>query len=96
MFILHAIDVNNQQYRASCDPYGVPTLLTSHDPVLAEDYIGIVKNKCRALECEAVVFLLVRPILFNIPFEPHRYTKCITHIAMRRPKRAFRVTEPIE
>src|ERR1700722_13122932 len=58
MFILHAIDVNNQQPRAGCGPYAVPPLLAGHDAVLAENCIGIVENKCCALECEAVVFLL--------------------------------------
>jgi hypothetical protein len=24
------------------------------------------------------VLLLVDPVLFTVPFEPHRYTKCIT------------------
>src|ERR1700689_4360035 len=57
MFILHAIDVSNQQHGAGCDSDGVPPLLTGHDAVFAEDYVGIVENKCRTLECEAIVFL---------------------------------------
>src|SRR5271165_2440911 len=59
MFILQAIDVDNQQQRAGRTSYGVPPLFARHDAVLAEDCVGIVEHKSRALETEAGVFLFV-------------------------------------
>src|ERR1700722_16883176 len=43
MFILHAIDVNNQQHRAGGGSYGVPPLLAGHDAVLAKIVLGSLK-----------------------------------------------------
>ena len=74
MFILQAIDVDNQQHRARRHSYGVPPLFAGHYAVLAEDCMGIVEHKGRALETKAVVFLFVDPVLFGVPLKPHRYT----------------------
>jgi len=76
--ILHAIRVDNQQERVCRHSYGVPPLFARHDAVLAEHCMRIVEHTGRALETEAVVFLFVDPVLFGVPFKPHRYTKCIT------------------
>ncbi len=65
-------------FDTGCGSYGVPPPFACHDPVVAENCVGIVENKRGGLEREAVVLLLVDPVLFTVPFEPHRYTKCIT------------------
>ena len=76
--MLHAIYVNDQHHGPLSGSYGVPPLFATHDAVLAEDYMGIVKNVCRTLERDATVIQLVDPVLFAVPFKSHRYTKCIT------------------
>jgi hypothetical protein len=38
-----------------------------------------VKNTRSRLKRQAVVLAPVDPVLFIVPFKPHRYTKCITH-----------------
>jgi hypothetical protein len=43
----------------------VPPLFATHDAVLAEDYMGIVKNVCRTLERDATVIQLVDPVSFR-------------------------------
>jgi len=67
IFVLQAIDVDNQQQRAGRPSYGVPPLFARYDAVLAEDCMGIVEYKSRALKTEAVVFLFVDPVLFSRP-----------------------------
>src|SRR5260221_13095555 len=67
--ILHAIDVDDQQHRPLRGSNGVPPLFATHDAILAEDYVGIVKNECRTLERDATVIQLVDPVLLAVPFE---------------------------
>src|ERR1035437_3182508 len=78
MFILQAITWTTN----STAPVAIPMACHRCSPatiaVLAEDCMGIVEHKGRALETEAVVFLFVDPVLFGVPFKPHRYTQCIT------------------
>ena len=57
----------------------MPPLFPLRDAVPPENCEGIVKNQCSRLKRQAVVLLLVDPVLLIVPFEPHRYTKCITH-----------------
>jgi hypothetical protein len=57
----------------------VPPLFALCDPVFSETCEGIVKNKRSRLKRQTVVLPLVDPVLFIVPFKPHRYTKCITH-----------------
>ena len=57
----------------------MPPLFALHDAIFAENCKGIVENKGGRLKREAVVLPLVDPVLFIVPFKPHRYTKCITH-----------------
>ena len=78
IFILHAIDVDDQQHRGGRGSNGVPPLFARHDAVLAKNCVRIVENERGGVEREAVVLLLVDPALFTIPLKPHRYTKCIT------------------
>jgi hypothetical protein len=63
IFILHAIYVDNQQHRPLYGSNGVPPLFAGHDAFLAEDYLGIVENECRAFESDATVLLLVDAVL---------------------------------
>src|ERR1035438_3328252 len=56
-------------------------MFASHDAILAEHCLGIVENQCRNLERDATVLTLVDPVLFAVPFEPQRYTNCITFTA---------------
>jgi hypothetical protein len=56
ILILHAIDVDNQQHRAGCGSYGVPPLFACHDPVLAENCVGIVENKRGRLDARPSCF----------------------------------------
>ncbi len=70
--------MNNQQYGARSGSYGVPPLFALCDAVFSENCKGIVKNKRSRLKRQTVVLPLVDPVLFIVPFEPHRYTKCIT------------------
>jgi hypothetical protein len=70
--------MNNQQHGARSGSYGMPPLFALRGAVFSENYKGIVKNKRSRLECQAVVFPLVDPVLFIGPLKPHRYTKCIT------------------
>src|ERR1019366_4475292 len=81
IFILHAIYVHDQQQRPLYGSNGMPPLFASHDAILAEHCLGIVENQCRNLERDATVLTLVDPVLFAVPFEPHRYTNCITFTA---------------
>ena len=78
MFIFYSIDVDHQQQRTGRHSYGMPPLFALHLAVLKEYGIGIVENKRRAVEGEAAVLFLVDPVFLTVPFEPHRYTKCIT------------------
>jgi hypothetical protein len=64
MFILQTIDVDNQQQRACRHSYGRATAVRPPRWVLAEDCVGIVEHKRRALETEAAVFLFVDPVPF--------------------------------
>jgi len=73
--------MNNQQHGARSGSYGVPPLFALCDAVFSENGKGIVKNKRSRLKRQAVVLPLVDPVLFIVPFKPHRYTKCITHEA---------------
>src|SRR5260370_26447568 len=73
IFILHAVYVDNQQHSARRGTDGVPPLLAIHDAVLAQNFAGIVENKRRALEREAVVLLQVDAVLFTIPVTLHCY-----------------------
>jgi hypothetical protein len=60
----------------------MPSLFALCNALFPENGKGIVKNKRSRPERQAIVLPLIDPVLFIVPFEPHRYTKCITYKAM--------------
>src|SRR5450759_4060950 len=75
---------------------GVPPLFASHDAILAEDCVGIVGNQRRSFERDATVLQLVDPVLFAVPFKPHRHTKCITFTLGSQRRHLRTVDAPIK
>ena len=78
--------MDNQQHRAQNRSNSMPPLFALNNSVPAEDCKRIVENKGRRFEREAFVLPLVDPVLFIVPLEPHRYTKCITRLDLRRDR----------
>jgi len=60
--------VDDQQHGLLDGPNGVPSLLASHDAILAENCVRIIKNECCGLERDAAMLQSVDPVLFAIPF----------------------------
>jgi len=77
----------------------MPPLLAIDNPIFSKHYIGIAEDQRCATECNTV-FGLVRPTLFGVPFESHRYTDRITlrtggrHTYRGAPKMAAEDKDP--
>ena len=63
--------MHHKQYSLPYSTDRVPTLLTIDHAIFAKHQTGIGEYARRSFKIDARVLLLVRPVLFSIPFEAH-------------------------